>query len=160
MTVTPKEDLLVQIHQCSSLLHRGRIQRGNMGHSMHHGQGRVLSLLNKMDGASQTDLMRILDSRPASVSELVDKLEHLELVDRRRSRIDRRKVNLYITNKGKDAVAANKAVNCSVAANAFNDFTPEEVKQFSSLLEKLCKNLSSDLPSDEDKEDEALCGPA
>ena len=141
MTTPAHEELLMQLHQCATLLHRGRLQEGQQSGAMHHGQGRLLFLLNKMEGASQTDLVKILDSRPASVSELIDKLEKLELVDRRRSNNDRRKVNLFLTDKGRETVSDAEAARSIVISDIFDDFSEDEVQQLSSLLNKLSTKL-------------------
>ena len=138
-----QEDLLMQLHQCVALLQRGRFQPARQGGGMGSGQGRLLYLLNKMDGASQTDLVNILDSRPASVSDLIGKLEHLELVDRRRSGNDRRKVNLFLTQKGKETVSGVENARKDLLSDVFAGFTEEEVEQFSFLLAKLLTRLEA-----------------
>lgn len=94
-----------------------------------------------MDGASQSDLVKILDSRPASVSELIAKLEKLELVDRRRNSADRRKVNLFLTLKGRETVSDAETVRSSVISDIFEDFSEDEIKQLISLLNKLSAKL-------------------
>lgn len=136
-----QEDLLMQLHQCVALLQRGRFQPARQGGGMGPGQGRLLYLLNKMDGASQTDLVNILDSRSTSVSELIDKLERLELVDRRRGGNDRRKVNLFLTQKGKETVSGVETARKDLLSDVFSGFTGEEMEQFSLLLAKLLTRL-------------------
>ena len=152
-----REELLMQLHQCVALLQRGRIQAGHQAEGMGQGQGRLLYLLNKMEGASHTDLVNILESRPGSVNELVDRLEHLELVDRRRSGVDRRKMNLFLTPEGKETVTKAEAARNNLISDVFADFTEAEVEQFSFLLAKMLTRLSAvnalDLAQGERRED-------
>lgn len=136
---TAQEILLMQLRQCAALLRSDRFQPADQD----GGLGRLLYLLNKMDSADQTDLVNILDSRPGSVSELIDKLEHLEQEDRRRSGNDRRKVNLFLAQK--ENKVSPEAENCRKAllSDVFECFSEDEVKQFSLLLAKLLARLEA-----------------
>lgn len=142
MDTAPQEDLLLQLYQCVALLQRGKLQEARQGGGVEHKQGRLLYLLNQMEGASQKDLADVLDSRPASVSELIDRLERLELVDRRRGGSDRRKVNLFLTKKGKDTVSEAAAARKDMVSELFADFTPEEMTLFRRLMAKMFGKLA------------------
>ena len=141
MDTAPQEELLLQLYQCVGLLQRGKLQAARQGGGMEHKQGRLLYLLNQMEGASQKDLANVLDSRPASVSELIDRLERLELVDRRRGGSDRRKVNLFLTQKGKDTVPEATAARDTMVSELFADFTEEEMTLLRRLMAKMLRKL-------------------
>ena len=141
MDTAPQEDLLLQLYQCVGLLQRGRLQAARQGGGMEHKQGRLLYLLNQMEGASQKDLANVLDSRPASVGDLIDRLERLELVDRRRGGSDRRKVNLFLTRKGKDTVSEATIAHNDMIAELFADFTQEEITLLRRLVAKMLGKL-------------------
>ena len=141
MDTSPQEDLLLQLYQCVGLLQRGKLQAARQGGGMEHKQGRLLYLLNQMEGASQKDLANVLDSRPASVSDLIDRLERLELVDRRRGGSDRRKINLFLTRKGKGTAPEATAAGNDMISELFADFTQEEITLLHRLVGKMLRKL-------------------
>ena len=141
MDTALQEDLLLQLYQCVGLLQRGKLQAARQGGGMEHKQGRLLYLLNQMEGASQKDLANVLDSRPTSVSDLIDRLERLELVDRRRSGSDRRKVNLFLMQKNKDAASEATVAREDMVSELFADFTPDEIALLSRLMAKMLRKL-------------------
>ena len=141
MDTAQQEELLLQLYQCVGLLQRGKLQAARQGGGMEHKQGRLLYLLNQMEGASQKDLANVLDSRPASVSDLIDRLERLELVDRRRRGSDRRKVNLFQTRKSTNAAAEAGAARNDMVSELFADFTPEEITLLRQLMAKMLRKL-------------------
>ena len=65
-----------------------------------HGQGRILSALRRMNTVSQKELGFILDIRPQSLGELLQKLEANGYVERRRSPTDKRALIVELTEKG------------------------------------------------------------
>lgn len=64
------------------------------------GQGRILSALRRMNNISQKELGAILDIRPQSLGELLQKLESNGYVNRYRSPEDRRSLIVELTGKG------------------------------------------------------------
>ena len=65
----------------------------------------LLSAVRSRGGSLRpTDLASILERSPNSVSMLVDRMVKASLVKRTRDRIDRRVVNVTLTDKGKKAV--------------------------------------------------------
>ena len=65
-----------------------------------HGQGRILSALRRMNTISQKELGYILDIRPQSLGELLQKLEANGYIERRRSLTDKRALIVELTEKG------------------------------------------------------------
>ena len=156
MTMTLTETLLHQLHHCINLLHRNN-HRGRHGGGMHHrGQGRILSLLNNNDGISQKDLMDMFRIRPASLSELLDKLEHNGLVERRQSEQDRRSSNVFLTEDGRKIAIESEKHRKEMADNLFSEFSQEEQKQLSSLLTKLTETLDT-FAGEEDNHHHKCC---
>ena len=65
-----------------------------------HGQGRILSALQRMNAVSQKELGFILDIRPQSLGELLQKLEANGYIARHRSPTDKRALIIELTEKG------------------------------------------------------------
>ncbi len=114
-----------------------------MGRAARHGQGRLLSMLGRMDGASQKDLAEALGLRPASVSELIDKLEQAELVSRRPNEGDKRSFNVFLTEQGRASAAEAEAGRREFAAELLCDFTEEEREILSNLLGRMIGRLEA-----------------
>ena len=115
------------------------------GGSGRHGQNRVLAVLMMQDGTSQKDLAYLLGIRPQSLSEALDKLEASQLVERRHNEDDKRVVNVYLTEAGRERalkVAEDRKKN---AADVFSVLTEEEKDQLATILGKLSGKLEEEL---------------
>ncbi|QGZ65081.1 MarR family winged helix-turn-helix transcriptional regulator [Paraburkholderia acidisoli] len=64
----------------------------------------LLVALSNKEGRFASELAKVLDRAPASVTRTLDKLVEQSLVVRSRRRIDRRKVELRLTNLGDESV--------------------------------------------------------
>ena len=64
------------------------------------GQGRILTALRRMNTVSQKELGFILDIRPQSLGELLQKLEANGYIERRRCPTDKRALIVELTEKG------------------------------------------------------------
>ena len=100
------EGLLQHFRRCTNWMHRvhNRLEGGECG-GLHHGQGKLLATLLQQDGCSQRELCGLLQIRPASLSELLDKLERSGAVERRQSPDDRRVSCVYLTDLGRERAA-------------------------------------------------------
>lgn len=88
------DDLYHLMRSCGHILyHRG---------SARSSQGQILQLLAKEGSAAQKDLQQTLKIRPASVSEILTKLEKEGLVVRSRDEEDHRCAIITLTEKGRD----------------------------------------------------------
>jgi DNA-binding MarR family transcriptional regulator len=98
----------------------------------------ALNVLTFWEGASNTELARVLGlSHPATVR-LVDKLEAEGLVEARPGK-DRRAVALHLTQAGRER---NKAVlidRCAALTEVTDALTAAEQDQLSNLLEKMLR---------------------
>ena len=68
----------------------------------HRGQGRILTALKKMSGVNQRELAFILDIRPQSLGELLQKLEQNCYITRKIDENDKRSLIVELTEKGKN----------------------------------------------------------
>lgn len=101
-------------------------------------QNKAISFL--LDGPmSQKDLQDHLDIKPASVSELISKLESKGLVERSRNESDRRVVMLSLTEDGKKQEKTREKIVSS--DELFSCLNEEEQEQLIFLLDKLFKGF-------------------
>ena len=103
-------------------------------------QIKALSIL-KGGPMSQKDLQEQLGVQPASVSELISKLEGRGLVERNRSDSDRRVVVLSLTADGMKHAA--EAVETVSSDELFACLDENEQDQLIALLEKLDRSFSA-----------------
>ncbi len=78
---------------------------------------------------------RMLD-RMSDASRIVDKLKAKELVDRRECPVDRRSVDILITDKGLELLKSMDSIDENFK-NVFKTLTDEEMKTLNHLLDKL-----------------------
>jgi|SRR5690554_3246597 len=100
-----QRELLNQIFRLQRLLgkyfHYKYMQHGPMANT-HRGQGRILVLLKLKPKISQKELSQILDMRPQSLGELLEKLEKNGYITRTPSEKDQRILNVCLTEAGKE----------------------------------------------------------
>ncbi|MCR8641678.1 MarR family transcriptional regulator [Paenibacillus sp. N1-5-1-14] len=65
------------------------------------GQLNVLELLTEQESMKPSDFLEYLETTPAAVTTLLDRMERGELIERRRDEKDRRIVWVHVTDKGK-----------------------------------------------------------
>ncbi len=78
---------------------------------------------------------RMLD-RMSDASRIVDKLKSKELVDRRECPVDRRSVDILITDKGLELLKSMDSIDENFKG-VFKTLTDEEMKTLNHLLDKL-----------------------
>ena len=139
---TNEQDLLEKFYQLTWLLRRSMMghvrNRGPMG-APYQGQGRILSLLKLKPEISQKELSHILNIRSQSLGELLAKLEHSGYITRTPSEIDRRGMNIRLTESGK--AVSEQEVEPAHQELVFDCLNEEEQTMLSDYLERLIKNL-------------------
>ncbi|MCF8068969.1 MAG: MarR family winged helix-turn-helix transcriptional regulator [Desulfobacterales bacterium] len=127
-------------------MHIGKLLNDRLRNSLreegiHFGQARILIALLQKGKLTQGVIGRGLNIRPATVTNLVKKMEISGLIDRRRDVNDDRLINVKLTSKGKDA--ANFAVNVMVQVenDICSEFTPKEIDKLHKPLERIRNTL-------------------
>ena len=109
--------------------------------SMSHGFRRMFRILCMHDGITQVELARAANLSSPSVSAALNRMEAEGLVKRVPDDTDRRKVFVYITEKGREQDDRVR-VRCKEAERVMmRDIAPEEREQLISTLRKVLKNL-------------------
>ena len=98
---TLEDRLIGNLHRLAHALRHGAESRG--------GQGKLLLLLYKTGGLTQRELMEMVDVRAGSLSEVLGKLEESGTIERKQNEADRRRVDITLTDAGKQAAQAEEA---------------------------------------------------
>jgi DNA-binding MarR family transcriptional regulator len=97
----------------------------------------TLVLCEQNPGMAQFQIAAALDIDKASVVAVVDRLEELGWLLRRRSNHDRRRYGLYLTPEGARQVQVLRAQAEEAESFARDIFAPDELNQLLSLLSRL-----------------------
>lgn len=147
------EKLMEQFRKYQILMHQGMRRFAPRGpkEDPHHGQGKVLVMLSENDGVSQKLLTEQSGIRPASLSELIIKLERNELVERRRNEEDKRNMDVYLTEDGKELAETIKSRKDESADFLFDVLSEEEKETLSVLFDKLITSLEDKVADMDEK---------
>lgn len=110
--------------------------------SKKRGQDSILTVISQNPGITQKEIGEILGIQPASVSELLMKLERKGLVLREKDENDRRSINVQLTKDGRTHLAEPE----ENSADPFQALSSEEQEQLCNLLEKLLADWEQRYP--------------
>ncbi|WP_075217985.1 MarR family winged helix-turn-helix transcriptional regulator [Mongoliimonas terrestris] len=143
-------------HRTRSGVHLGRI-------GLHAGQEAVLKALETEDGQSMSELAGALGVQPPTVTKMIARLGAQGLVTRQVSASDGRLARVYLTEVGRERVAAVDTAWKRVEKEALAGLDDKDRKRLRKLLRAVERNLSlgsgiDDLAGtdDEDLEPEGL----
>lgn len=98
---------------------------------------------------TMSEIASKLDITMGTLTTAIDKLIKKSYVERSRSQIDRRIVNVSLTNKGKLAYRIHEKFHMDMVKEIMNDFSIEEEEVLLTALRKLNKHLREIyMPSD------------
>ncbi len=100
---------------------------------------------------TMSEIASKLDITMGTLTTAIDKLIKKGYVERSRSQIDRRIVNVSLTNKGKLAYRIHEKFHMDMVKEIMNDFNYEEEEILLSALRKLNKHLKDIYLSSDDK---------
>ena len=119
--------------------HMMRNRFDDMG--LHRGQPPLIMQLYKHDGMTHSDLAERLEVTPATVSNMVKRMERDGLVIRRRDDEDERISRVFLTEAGK--ALREKIVEHlkDIETGTFAGFSKEEMDIFNNYMERIISNL-------------------
>jgi DNA-binding MarR family transcriptional regulator len=103
----------------------------------------ALRSLWEADGQSQAELGRRIELNPAAVVAVLKALEVAGLVERKRTRKDRRIYNVFLTAAGRKLRTRATALALQVDARALRGVTHDEIEQVLATLKRLRGNLAN-----------------
>lgn len=128
-TLEIHERLAVQFRFCAKFLHHCFGGRS--------AQDRILMLLEKRECMGQSELLRMLDMRSSSLSELLDKLAEQGFIRQTKNERDRRSVELSLTEEGRRRAERLSETRTAHIRAVYGLLDEEEKERLSSLLAKL-----------------------
>ncbi|MFA5524076.1 MAG: MarR family transcriptional regulator [Tissierellales bacterium] len=105
------------------------------------GQPPLLSILNKEDGLSQTDIAGKLDVKASTLTVMLKRMEKTKLVERRQDTEDQRISRVYLTEEGREMCKKAMKIMDQLEEECFGNFTIEEKVLFRRLLMQMRDNL-------------------
>ena len=130
---TTSEKIYTLLFRATRMLRRG----SDVDTELPPGQLRMLALISALDVPTQQRVLEFIQIRPASLSEMLSKMEKGGYITRARDEKDKRNVVISVTEKGKAANEKNYDKQKARAIRAFDVLTEEEKQQFHSTLRKL-----------------------
>ena len=90
------------------------------------------------------DISKQYNIPPSTLTGIIDRLEKKEFIERLRTNIDRRAIELVTTAKGKEIVEQHISEDKAFSSNFFNALQPEKKEKFKELLEELLININKE----------------
>src|SRR5579864_3501480 len=112
-------------------------------------QGLVLLSCDLEEANTAAQLASLYGLEASSITRLVDRLEKKRLIERTRSRSDRRKTILSLTARGKAVLQRAVKIAGPIATATWKSVTEEERKKLIAIITKVLKNLNQMDPAEE-----------
>lgn len=116
-----------------------RISEAGLG--LTPGEARALLTVAAIDGSKQADIASRIGLEPMTVCTYLDRLESLDLVERRPNPEDRRSKCIYLTDTSSALLVAVRREVESLIDQAAQGFSDSELSRFHEMLAVLQKNL-------------------
>jgi DNA-binding MarR family transcriptional regulator len=114
-------------------------------HGVTLGMWYFLRALWEEDGLTQRELSARVGTMEPTTMSAIALMERSGFVQRTRNADDRRKVNIYLTDRGRALEKELLPAGIAVVETATRTFTPRELQIFLSLLSEIQKNLHEDM---------------
>ncbi|MES5100849.1 MarR family transcriptional regulator [Agrobacterium sp. BA1120] len=141
-TSLEKESLAFLLNSSARFLNSVFERRiGEAGLGLTPGEARALLTVAAIDGSKQADIASRIGLEPMTVCTYLDKLESLDLVERRPNPDDRRSKCIYLTHASSELLVAIRREVDSLIGQATDGFDENDLSKFHDLLTILQKNL-------------------
>lgn len=101
----------------------------------------AMTELSTEPGLRVSDIAEKLSIKNATASNMLDKIQKKDLIDRKRESNDQRVVRLYLTKKGKDLLEQSNVPTQGAVLNGLGLMSLKDITQLQSGLETLNKNM-------------------
>lgn len=105
------------------------------------GEPRILRYLSSNEGCIQRELCDKCHLEPATVTNIMSKMERESLIKRQYEPGSRRNLQVFLTSKGRESLQTVEQVHRIIGEECFLGFTSEEKEQAKLLMERICNNL-------------------
>jgi DNA-binding MarR family transcriptional regulator len=108
---------------------------------LHRGQPLVLRMLWEQDGRIHSELAAVLRRSPATITNMVKRMEKAGFVERCSDPDDERVSRVYLTDAGREIQAGVEAAWRSFEQQTFSGFEQDELDTLCDLLMRVLDNL-------------------
>lgn len=133
--------LMAKIRQVSERIFLRRLK--DYGIEINPAQGRIMFALWQKDGTAINELVEKTKLEKSTMTSMLDRLEEMGYVKRRRSRQDRRKILIYRTKKDKAMESKYVEVSQEMTALYYEGFSAGEICRFEQDLKRILNNLTA-----------------
>lgn len=135
------QELHYIVRLCHTLCNKKILkQTGILGLSP--GQPKILELLEYHNGCEQKEIAKACEIEPATVTNLLARMEEAHLIERKQLNGNRRSWHVFLTTEGEGVTQKVLKIFEEVKKEAFEGFTMEEQVETLRLLTKMFDNLS------------------
>jgi len=139
------------ITECLMRLMRSLRRRPPMGRRHSHGAMRLLRILERDEGQTSRELAEMLDIRPSSLTELLNRLEEEGAIERTRDEADLRVVRVTLRGQGREMLRQFEERRRQEMEGFAQCLSQEEHRAFCEICEKLSDFLESQARSEAPK---------
>ena len=145
-------------HRLAQAAHAYRVRAGSQLSrlNLHSGQETLLKALADADGMSMSDLAATLGVQPPTVTKMISRLAAQGYVERRAAPGDARQAQVFLTEQGRDAIAAIDKLWKRIEKTALADIDDKDRKRLRKLLRQVERNLGAsrvEHPAEADNDD-------
>lgn len=142
MTLNTREGgfLITKIHHLSGRIFSKKLK--DYGIEISPGQGRILFALWQEDNISITELTRRTRLSKSTLTDMLDRMEKDDLIERKTSNTDKRRTLVQLTEATKKLHDKYLAVSKDMTNLFYRGFSDEDIDQFEEYLQKLLLNLT------------------
>ena len=108
---------------------------------LYRGQPPMLHMLWKGEGCTQSDLAAHLHVQPATITKMLQRMEHAGFIERRPDPEDQRVSRVYLTAAGRNIEDAVRQRERQAGEELLMGFSPEEQQVLVQFLTRLRDNL-------------------
>jgi MarR family transcriptional regulator, organic hydroperoxide resistance regulator len=131
-------------HRLAQAAHAYRVRSGGQLNriGLHSGQESLLKSLSAEDGMSMSDIASALGVQPPTITKMISRLAAQDYVERRASSGDGRQAEVFLTERGRRAIATIDKVWKRIEKTALADIDEKDRKRLRKLLRQVERNLS------------------
>lgn len=132
--------LIAKIHRISRRIF-AKMMRDNNIEEINPAQGRILFTLWKNEGMSIVELGKETGLSKSTLTTMLDRLKVSGHIEMKKSEKDKRKINIFITEKNKQLQKSYDTVSQKMIDLTYKGFTKEEIDIFENNLERILENF-------------------
>ena len=134
------KDITQLVMQMQAMVHR-TLMKGVDQTKVTTGQPKVLAFLKHHEGLSQKDIAKACQVEPGSLTVLLNRMETLGMVERRRAEGNRRSQFVYLTSYGHELASQVVDRFYEVEKIAFAGVSEEDAEVFERVCRQVVTNL-------------------